>query len=92
MHTFSAKPLPNMLQDPHIKKIAQKYNKSSGQILLRFLIEKNIVPIPKSVTPSRIAENFNVFDFSLDAGEIKEIEGLNIGEEARVCDFNFFPK
>lgn len=80
-----------MLQNPVIKKIAENHNKSSGQIMLRFLIEKNIVPIPKSVTPSRIAENFNVFDFSLNADEIKEIEALDIGEDARICDFAFFP-
>lgn len=80
-----------MLQNPVVKKIADKHKKASGQILLRFLIEKNIVPIPKSVTPSRVAENFNVFDFSLDAGDIKELESLEIGEKARVCDFDFFP-
>lgn len=79
-----------MLQDPVIKRIAEKHKKATGQILLRFLIEKNIVPIPKSVTPSRIVENFKVFDFSLDATDIKEIEALDIGEDARVCDFQFF--
>ncbi|KAG5869703.1 hypothetical protein JTB14_033300 [Gonioctena quinquepunctata] len=86
-----AKPLPNMLQSPVIKNIAEKYKKSSGQVMLRFLLQRSIVPIPKSVTAARIKENIDVFDFSLDAEDMKKLEALNIGEEARVCDFNFFP-
>lgn len=86
-----SKPLPNMIQHPTIKGIAKKHNKTTGQVLLRFLIEKNIVPIPKSVTPKRIIENFNVFDFTLDADDLQTIEALDVGEAARICDFDFFP-
>ncbi|CAH1101257.1 unnamed protein product [Psylliodes chrysocephalus] len=85
------KELPNNLQNPIVQNIAKKHNKSPGQILLRFLIEKNIVPIPKSVTPKRIEENLNVFDFSLDEEDLEQLEGLEKGEEARICDFKFFP-
>ncbi|CAH1985464.1 unnamed protein product [Acanthoscelides obtectus] len=85
------KELPNMLQNPVIKQIAEKYKKSPGQVMLRFLIERNIVPIPKSVKPSRIRENFEVFDFKLDNEDMKKLADLEIGESARVCDFKFFP-
>lgn len=89
---FSSKPLPGMLEDPVIGKLAKKYKKSNSQILLRFLIERNIVPIPKSVTPTRIVENFDVFDFSLSRRDMKELESLDLGERARISDFEFFPE
>ncbi|CAG9863740.1 unnamed protein product [Phyllotreta striolata] len=85
------KELPNNLQNPVVKSIANKYNKSPGQVLLRFLIERNIVPIPKSVTPKRIEENLNVFDFSLDLEDMEKLRELDRGEIARICDFAFFP-
>ncbi|CAH1959419.1 unnamed protein product [Acanthoscelides obtectus] len=85
------KELPNMLQNPVVKQIAQKHRKSPGQVMLRFLIQRNIVPIPKSVNPSRIKENIEVFDFNLDAGDMKKLSELDIGESARICDWKFFP-
>nr|XP_023018785.1 aldose reductase-related protein 1-like [Leptinotarsa decemlineata] len=84
-------PLPNLLQNPDVKRIAEKHKKASGQVMLRFLIQKNIVPIPKSVTASRIKENIEVFDFSLDSEDMKVLESLDVGERARIFDFNFFP-
>ncbi|CAG9834505.1 unnamed protein product [Diabrotica balteata] len=85
------KELPNLLQHPIVKGLAEKYNKTAGQILIRFLIEKGIVPIPKSVNPKRVIENINVFDFNLENDDIKQLENLDVGEKARVCDFGFFP-
>nr|CAH7739344.1 unnamed protein product [Callosobruchus chinensis] len=85
------KELPNMLQNPVVKKIADKYKKSTAQVMLRFLIEKNAVPIPKSVNPVRIKENFQVFDFKLSDDDMKKLSDLDIGESARVCDWKFFP-
>jgi diketogulonate reductase-like aldo/keto reductase len=49
-----------------IMGIAKKHNKSYAQIMLRWLIEQDFVVIPKSVTPSRIQENIDIFDFRLD--------------------------
>nr|CAI5830163.1 unnamed protein product [Callosobruchus analis] len=85
------KELPNMIQNPVVKQIAEKHKKSTGQVMLRFLIQRDIVPIPKSVNPARIKQNFEVFDFKLDDEDMKKLGDLDIGESARVCDFKFFP-
>jgi diketogulonate reductase-like aldo/keto reductase len=74
----SADPLTN----PIIVKLAQKHNKTSAQIILRWHIERGTCVIPKSFTPARIAENFNVFDFKLSANELAEIDGLNTSKRS----------
>jgi diketogulonate reductase-like aldo/keto reductase len=56
-----------------VQKIADKYNKSYAQVMLRFLIELGAVVIPKSVNPKRIEENFNILDFSLDKDDMKAL-------------------
>lgn len=78
-----------LLEDPVVKQIAAKHGKTSGQILLKFLVTKSIPVIPKSVTPSRIKENFQLFDFTLDAEDIKALEGLDKGEQGRRSDMAF---
>lgn len=81
-----------MLENATVKKIAKKHNKNPSHILVRFLIERRIVPIPKSVTPLRIIDNFKVFDFALDVIDMKELEALEIGETARIVDFQLIPQ
>ncbi|XP_023310768.1 alcohol dehydrogenase [NADP(+)]-like [Anoplophora glabripennis] len=85
------KKLPDMLHDKTIKKIATKHKKSNAQVMLRYLLQRDIVAIPKSVTPARLKENIDVFDFTLDAAEVKALDDLEVGEEARVCDFRIVP-
>ncbi|EQL37128.1 hypothetical protein BDFG_01411 [Blastomyces dermatitidis ATCC 26199] len=70
------------MDDPLIKNLAQKHNKSPGQILLRWSLQKGFVPLPKSVHDNRIEENSEIFDFELSA---EDMETLNTGEYHHVC-------
>lgn len=65
------------LNNEAISEIASKYNKSTAQVIIRWLLQKDIVPLPKSVHENRIIENANVFDFELTEDEIKTINDLN---------------
>lgn len=66
-----------VLQDETIVKIAEKYGKSAAQVVLRWHLQHDILVIPKSVTPSRIEENANIFDFALSSEDMKVMDGLN---------------
>jgi diketogulonate reductase-like aldo/keto reductase len=67
-----------VLQDEVIKNIADAHKKTPAQVVLRWHLQNNTIVIPKSVTPSRIEENFQVFDFELNETEVNKISGLNI--------------
>lgn len=60
-----------------LKNIAEKYNKSVAQVILRWLIQRNIVAIPKSVRKERMVENFNIFDFKLSDDDMQSITKLD---------------
>ena len=66
-----------VLEDEAIKKIALSHNKTAAQVVLRWHIDNGLVVIPRSKTPSRIKENFEIFDFKLSPEELKTINGLN---------------
>ncbi|GGG52073.1 aldo/keto reductase [Paenibacillus radicis (ex Gao et al. 2016)] len=70
----------NFFTNPVLQEIADKYNKSTAQVALRFLIQRDVVVIPKTVNKSRMEENFNVFDFQLTAGDMDKIAVLDTGE------------
>ena len=65
-----------VFENEEIKAIAKKYNKSVAQICLRWILEHNALIIPKSSTPERIEDNFNIFDFQLKPEDIKTIDNL----------------
>jgi diketogulonate reductase-like aldo/keto reductase len=67
----------NLIADPLLKSIGEKYHKSAAQVILRWDIQHNIITIPKSVRQERIIENANVFDFELTAEDMAKIDGLN---------------
>ena len=67
-----------MLKEPVLVAIGKKYGKSAAQVILRWNIDLGIVAIPKSVTPSRIAENIDIFDFELTKDDIAAIDAINI--------------
>ena len=67
------------LQDPAILAIASAYGKTAAQVMLRWHLQRGRSVIPKSIRPERIAENFDVFDFDLSAGELDTLDGLDTG-------------
>ena len=62
---------------PEIRSLAEKYGKTSAQIVIRWHLDSGLVVIPKSITPSRIQENFDVWDFRLDKEELASIAKLD---------------
>jgi 2,5-diketo-D-gluconate reductase A len=72
-----------VLEDPAIAQIAEKMGKTPAQVVLRWHIQRGDIIFPKSVTPSRMEENFDLFDFELDPSDMEEITGLDRGEDGR---------
>ncbi|HSB97242.1 MAG TPA: aldo/keto reductase [Spongiibacteraceae bacterium] len=81
-----------LLEDVTVRAIANKHARSPAQIILRWHLESGLIAIPKSVTPARIRENFAVFDFRLDADDMRRLDGLDaadgrIGPDPETADF-----
>jgi 2,5-diketo-D-gluconate reductase A len=69
----------NLFNDPTLTAIGAAHGKSVAQVVLRWLIQRDVVVIPKSVRRDRMAENFDVFDFTLTDDEMARIDGLDTG-------------
>ncbi|CAG9862044.1 unnamed protein product [Phyllotreta striolata] len=80
--------LPDLFQDPTVLSLAEKYGKTAAQILLRFQLQRDVAVVVKSKTPSRIEENFEVFDFCIGDEDMEELRALDVGEAARIVDFS----
>jgi 2,5-diketo-D-gluconate reductase A len=69
-----------VLGDPTIVAVADRVGRTPAQVVLRWHLQRGDVVFPKSVTPSRVQENFELFDFELDAEAMAAITGLNRDE------------
>ncbi|PUB19820.1 diketogulonate reductase-like aldo/keto reductase [Promicromonospora sp. AC04] len=69
----------NPFEEPVITALAAKYGKTPAQVILRWHLEHGFSAIPKSVKPHRIAENFDVFDFTLTTDEVASVDALDTG-------------
>ena len=70
----------DIFHNPVLKSIAQHHGKGVGAVILRWLNQRNVVVIPKSVRKERMIENLNIFDFTLTDEEMKAIAGLDTGK------------
>ncbi|MGZ8743413.1 MAG: aldo/keto reductase [Nocardioides sp.] len=69
----------DLLRDPVVQRLAEKHGRTPAQVVLRWHIQTNTIVIPKSVTPARIKENIDIFEFELDAEDMAAINGLDRG-------------
>jgi 2,5-diketo-D-gluconate reductase A len=72
-----------VLDDPVIEEIAGSVEKTPAQVVLRWQIQRGNIVFPKSTTPARIEENFQIFDFDLDDDQLERIDALDQGERGR---------
>lgn len=84
-------PLMNseILKDNVVNQIAREINKTPAQVIIRWNIEHGVITIPKSITPSRIEENFDVFNFTLNDTHIRKLDELNKGKRIGPNPNNF---
>ena len=70
----------DLLNDPVILEIAEKYGKNAGQVILRFENQEGIIVFPKSLNPERIKSNMEIFDFKLSESEMDKMRALDTGK------------
>ncbi|XP_063220880.1 1,5-anhydro-D-fructose reductase-like [Bacillus rossius redtenbacheri] len=94
MMGFDSESIPalNALSDPVVLSIAEKHSKTASQVLLRHIVQRGIAAVPKSMHPSRIKENFQVFDFELDDDDMDRLYVLDKGRRARMYNTSIFPE
>lgn len=78
-----------LLNEPSLVRMADKYDKTSAQIIIRWHLQHDLTVIPKSVTPERIASNADVYDFVLSFEDMKNIDSLNLNERTGADPDNF---
>jgi diketogulonate reductase-like aldo/keto reductase len=80
-----------LFDNPIVTDLADKYNKTPAQIILRWHMDQDgVMAIPRTKTPSRAAQNFDIEDFSLTADEVASLSALAT-PDGRICDYDFSP-
>ncbi|HMN27388.1 MAG TPA: aldo/keto reductase [Caldilineaceae bacterium] len=77
-------PGSDLLNEPTLATIGERYGKTPAQVVLRWIIELGVVAIPRSSNPERLAQNIDLFDFRLTPAEVAAISALDTGAEKRV--------
>ncbi|XP_077536061.1 1,5-anhydro-D-fructose reductase-like [Haemaphysalis longicornis] len=85
-HTHST-----LLQNSTLRKVADRYKKTPAQVLIRWLLQRGIVPLPRSTSPAHIQENIQVFDFELSKADIDTLIGLNKNQRLFTYDVYGIP-
>lgn len=78
----------NVLNNPVVAQVAAETGRTAGQVLIRWGVQRGTVVVPKSVTPSRIVENFDVFSFSLTDAQMLALSSVD--SQTRACDGSFW--
>ncbi|XP_062535919.1 1,5-anhydro-D-fructose reductase [Armigeres subalbatus] len=81
--------VPDLLDNPVVKEIAEKLGKTPAQVLLRHLLQRGISTIPKSTNPKRLRDNIDLFTFDIEDSDMVRLNELD--QNIRICDFGFFP-
>jgi 2,5-diketo-D-gluconate reductase A len=74
----------DVLKEPLVAELARKYERTTGQLVLRWHVQLGLVPIPKSSNPERLRQNLDVFSFTLDEADVAALSALDRGEGAAV--------
>ena len=72
--------MDNLFENPILKEIADKYSKSTSQVILRWLIDRDISVACRSINETRMKENIDIFDFKLSKADIEKIKEIDRGE------------
>ncbi|CAG7838232.1 unnamed protein product [Allacma fusca] len=80
-----------LLQDPLVVEVAEKHQKTPAQVLIKFLLQQNVVVLCKSGSPERVQSNFDVWDFRLNPEDMYRLESLDKGNAGRSFIWDFFP-
>lgn len=89
-YNYSLDKFPDILGHPIVQKISADHKRTPAQILLRFLLQLDVIVIPKSASPERIKANIDLFDFELTEDEVKLLCSLDQGVKGRIFNFLFF--
>ena len=76
LEAYSPLGVGKIFEVPQMKALSEKYGKSVAQVAIRWSLQRGYLPLPKSVTPARIQENAQVFDFELEPQDVQQIAGL----------------